>query len=57
MKELSAAVIALSGAVTIAAAGVWRGETGDLAIAAGYGLLLLGAVTWGTVFRRDDSGK
>ena len=46
MKAISAAIIALSGAVTIAAGGVWGSDTGTLALLVGYGLLIVGAVTW-----------
>ena len=46
MKAISAAIIALTGAVTIAGGGVWGSDTGNFTLLVGYGLLIIGAVTW-----------
>jgi hypothetical protein len=46
MKAISAAIIALTGAVTIAGGGVWGSDTGSFTLLVGYGLLIIGAVTW-----------
>lgn len=46
MKAISSAIIVLSGAVTIAAGGVWHSDTGSFALLVGYGLILAGVVAW-----------
>jgi hypothetical protein len=46
MKAISSAIIALAGAVTIAAGGAWGSDTGGFALLVGYGLLIVGAATW-----------
>ena len=57
MTQLSSAIIALAGAVTIAAGGIWKGQTGDFATFVGYGLLIAGTATWGVSIYRGDEPK
>jgi hypothetical protein len=57
MKEVSAAIISLAGAVTLAAAGLWKGDTGNLALLVGYGLLIAGTTSWGLSLYRSSNEK
>jgi hypothetical protein len=55
MRELNAAVIALAGAVALAAGGILKGDTGQLALLVGYGLLIAGTTSWAiTLYRSSD---
>jgi hypothetical protein len=47
MKEISSAIIVLAGAVTLAAGGIWKSDTGNFAVLVGYGLILAGGIAWG----------
>jgi hypothetical protein len=47
MKEISSAIIVLAGAVTLAAGGIWKSDTGNFAVFVGYGLILAGGIAWG----------
>jgi hypothetical protein len=57
MKAISSAIIALAGAVTIAAGGVWSSDTGGFALLVGYGLLIVGAATWVFTIAREGLDK
>jgi hypothetical protein len=51
MKAISSAIIVLAGAVTLAAGGIWKSDTGNFALIVGYGLILAGTINWAlTIF-------